>query len=220
LMKLLKFFEGKCCAVRRDRIYSLLSLCRMGEKIRVDYNASDIDLILQVLHACKEEMCFCTAASVARIVRGSNFPHSDTEANSVCVVHDFQLTAVPADTEKCPVCATRPFWPLNMRDGHGVYFCLKGIDSVCIERHGHIFCDPHPTDEIKRQLTPNTAFWFQPVHKRLDPRVLCRKGSGIDVKPCETEDDLYTLSFSLGALVDLEEPIEPIPGYSLHTCRH
>jgi hypothetical protein len=218
LMKLLKFFEGKCCAVRRDRIYSLLALCRNGDKIRVDYDASDISLILQVLEACKDEMCFCTAASVARIVRGSIFPRADEEAYSVPVAHDFQLKAFPADTEKCPSCVARPFWPEDMRTG--VYFCLKGIPDDCIERHGHIFWDNSLTDEIEEQLAPNNLLWFQAVHRRRDVLVLCKRGAGIDVTRDESGEDLYTLRFSLGALVDLEEPREPNLGYSSHTCRH
>jgi hypothetical protein len=219
LMKLLKHFEGKCCAVRRDRIYSLLALCRDGDKIRVNYNASDIELILQVLHACKDEMCFCTAATVARVIRGSNFARADAEAYTVPVDHEFGLKAIPADTKQCPSCSARRLRPEDVRKG--VYFCLKGIPETCgTERHGHLLWDNSPVDEVEGELVPNNLLWFQSIGGRRDPRMLCRRGEGVDITRDETEEDLYTLRFSLGALVDLEEPVEPTPSYSLHSCRH
>jgi hypothetical protein len=162
LMKFLKHFEGKCCAVRRDRIYSLLALCKNGDKIRVDYNASDIELILQVLYAGKDELCFCTPATVARVIRGSNLPRAGAEAYAVPVDHAIQLKAISSDIERCPSSSARRF--SSDRKRKGKYFCLRGISDVCnAERHEHLLWDDSATDVSGRELAPNDLLWFQSI---------------------------------------------------------
>jgi hypothetical protein len=144
---------------------------------------------------------------------------ADAEVSAVPVDHEFQLKAIPSDTMQCPSCSARRLGSEEVRKG--VYFCLKGIpDTFSTERHGHLLWDDSPTDEMEREIAPNNLLWFQSGGRTRDPRMLCRRGGGVDITRDETEEGLYTLRFSLSALVDLEEPVEPTLFYSSHSCRH
>ncbi|KAI4943934.1 hypothetical protein J4E91_009081 [Alternaria rosae] len=197
LLALLRWFTGKCCALRRDRIYSLLALCKGGDKIRVDYDGRDVELILQVLDACKEEMCFCTASTVARIVKGPDFSHLEKEAYAVTGTHDFRLQAYSSDLEVCPSCSQQV-----SRSQPGVYFCLHCDPDVCSDWQGHLFWDNSPCDDAVDPFRRRDLLRLARKDLR-EPRVLCRKGQGIEINREEVEGELYTLRFSLGTLVDI-----------------
>ncbi|KAI4657286.1 uncharacterized protein J4E79_007358 [Alternaria viburni] len=216
LLALLKFFSGKCCALRRDRIYSLLALCKGGEKIRVDYDEPDIKLIMQVLDACKYEVCFCSAATVARIVNGPGFSHLEMEAYAVPVTHGFKLQAYSSDLEICPSCSQ----PVPQSQ-HGVYFCLHCDSDACHEQQGHLFWDNARRDDVADSFRRRAGL-LRLARKDLgEPRVLCRLGKGIEIDREEAEGEFYTLRFSLGTLVDVMNVKfeDEKQSYSSHTCR-
>ncbi|KAI4643618.1 hypothetical protein J4E93_006629 [Alternaria ventricosa] len=215
LLALLQWFRGKCCALRRDRIYSLLALCKGGEKVRVDYDGSEFELIRQVLDACEDELCFCSAATVARIVQGPEFSHLEKEAYDVTVTHDFKLQAYSSDLEICPSCTQQ-----IRRSKPGVYFCLSCETDIRRGWHGHLFWDNSPCDNVVNPSRRRDLLWLARKDMRR-PRVLCRKGQGIEIKQEEVEGEIYTLRFSLGTLVDVMhlkfEDEKRV--HSSHTCR-
>ncbi|KAL6711277.1 hypothetical protein ACN47E_005808 [Coniothyrium glycines] len=57
LLFLLNLFRMKNCHDSRDRIFSLLALCREGHDIQVDYGASYHDLARQILRDCSSSFC-------------------------------------------------------------------------------------------------------------------------------------------------------------------
>jgi hypothetical protein len=60
LISLLDSLRQTQCAVARDRIFSLLSLCDEGNSIRVDYSVSDKDLAYEILKRCGDMLCMCS----------------------------------------------------------------------------------------------------------------------------------------------------------------
>jgi len=215
LLALLRHFSGKCCAIRRDRIYSLLALCKGGEKIKVDYDEPDIKLIMQVLDACKEEVCFCSAATVARIVKGPEFLRLEKEAYDVTLTYDFKLQAYSSDLEVCPSCSQQ-----IRRSKPGVYFCLSCDSDICKDWQGHLFWDNSSCEDAVNPSRRRDLRWSAREDMRR-ARVLCRKGQGIEIKREEVEGDIYTLRFSLGTLVDVMHVMyeDEKRGGTSHTCR-
>lgn len=219
LLLVLKHFQGKCCALRRDRIYSLLSLCRNGDQIKVDYNASDNEVIVQVLDACHEELCFCSAATVARIVGGPNLPLLEEEAYLFPIKRVFQLQGITIDSKTCALCST-PL-PTSWQNFSGVYFCLKGSSAVCTESHGHFFWDCSPKEHNEQPTFDCNCFYYQAngvgaYYTRSRP--LARRGRGIEIARAEASD-IYTLYFTLGALVDMIHEGTYLKIISSHVCR-
>lgn len=197
LLALLRYFSGKCCALRRDRIYSLLALCMGGDKVRVDYDGPDTELIIQVLDACKEELCFCSAAEVARIIKGPKLSRLKREAYAITVTHDFRLRAHNSDLEVCPSCSQRV-----PRSQPGVYFCLNCDSNTCKDWQGHLFWNNARRDDVVDSFRCFDLLRLARKDLR-EPRVLCGIGQGIEMEREEVEGEFYTLRFSLGTLVDV-----------------
>jgi len=66
LVMLLAHFQDKRCQIPRDRIFSLLSICRGDHGIDVDYRCSDITLSLRVMKHYTDSPCICTPLLAAR----------------------------------------------------------------------------------------------------------------------------------------------------------
>jgi hypothetical protein len=65
LIELIHKYRSKSCYIARDRIYSLLSICREGSALQVDYQASTEDVLLATMRSCPRSLCFCSVTSVA-----------------------------------------------------------------------------------------------------------------------------------------------------------
>ncbi|KAJ4347210.1 uncharacterized protein N0V89_011149 [Didymosphaeria variabile] len=65
LIRLIAEVGDRECSKPRDRIFSLLSLCDKGQHLKVDYNISEVELMVEIFNHCKDELCFCSAAVVA-----------------------------------------------------------------------------------------------------------------------------------------------------------
>ncbi|KAF1830815.1 HET-domain-containing protein, partial [Decorospora gaudefroyi] len=52
LLNLLHHFRGTACAIPRDRIYSLLALCREGKRYQVNYDVSEAQVVRHTLEVC------------------------------------------------------------------------------------------------------------------------------------------------------------------------
>jgi len=68
IISLLAHFRNKKCTIPRDRIFSLTSMSAEGPKVRIDYNASDSDIVRDVLQHCTTSMCVCTPLIVAQCI--------------------------------------------------------------------------------------------------------------------------------------------------------
>lgn len=66
LMDLLEEFGERECYVPRDRIFSLLSLCKQDERVAVDYKLPDVDLLYEVLKSSAVPICLCHALIIGR----------------------------------------------------------------------------------------------------------------------------------------------------------
>jgi hypothetical protein len=62
MLGLLGRLRDKMCSVRRDRIFSSLSLCSEGSRIEVDYEIDEVRLMCRVLEASTFSSCICCAA--------------------------------------------------------------------------------------------------------------------------------------------------------------
>jgi hypothetical protein len=61
LIDLLEDFGERECQIPRDRIFSLLSLCKQGERVNIDYALPDVDLMYEVLKNFERPICLCHA---------------------------------------------------------------------------------------------------------------------------------------------------------------
>jgi hypothetical protein len=81
LMTLLLTVPDQACAVRRDRVYSLLSLAEEGKHITVDYGMSDEDFFFSLVKVCAHSMCLCSIHLIAKVLGLKRF-ESDTPTSS------------------------------------------------------------------------------------------------------------------------------------------
>jgi hypothetical protein len=65
LVNLLHRFRHKECAIRRDRVYSLLALSKEGKALNVDYDIPEEQIMRQVLSLRESSVCLCSTAIVA-----------------------------------------------------------------------------------------------------------------------------------------------------------
>jgi hypothetical protein len=64
LVDLLHELPSVKCHIARDRLYSLRSIALGGESIKVDYDSSRQQVMLQSLEILKDSLCFCTCMQV------------------------------------------------------------------------------------------------------------------------------------------------------------
>lgn len=72
LLGLLELMQSKDCTIVRDRLYSLLALCREGSVISVDYQLSNRNFLLGLLGHYRDSTCLCTTGLLSNCV-----PHPD-----------------------------------------------------------------------------------------------------------------------------------------------
>jgi hypothetical protein len=67
MLDLSRFLRHRESQIPRDRIYSLRSIAKDGDKITVDYGTSDKECMLQVLKSLNDSLCLCSLAHIAKI---------------------------------------------------------------------------------------------------------------------------------------------------------
>lgn len=72
LVELLVRFKDRKCTIARDRIFSLLSICGQNTRVKVDYSLPDEELVFQTLVSSRDQLCLCSAATVARALEVKN----------------------------------------------------------------------------------------------------------------------------------------------------
>ena len=58
LVNLLQYFENKCCAIRRDVVYSVLSLSWQFEALKVNYQSPASEVVWQLMSICQTLTAF------------------------------------------------------------------------------------------------------------------------------------------------------------------
>lgn len=74
LIALLRQFADKHCEIPRDRLYSLLSLHRHGEKVVIDYAQPDDELLVQVVECLNEAVGLCSVVNIIRSLMPQSEP--------------------------------------------------------------------------------------------------------------------------------------------------
>jgi hypothetical protein len=74
LIQLIGQLRDKKCAVRRDRIFSILGLCGEGSTPSVDYESTSGTLAMRILSLSSQSFCLCSLVVVCRVL-GISFPY-------------------------------------------------------------------------------------------------------------------------------------------------
>jgi hypothetical protein len=164
LLYLLHEFRGQQCAVNRDRIFSLLSLCREGSDVKVDYSVPDTEVMVQVLGACEKSLCFCSVAIVAEALDLRQLPELEV------TLRDFQFAPLRFDFGNqtyCPTCNEMIDLTRTRMVGH--LFCLG---SVCPDIGRHLFWERLPSETTSRFCIierPNKHY-LASIRRNLEPK--------------------------------------------------
>jgi hypothetical protein len=196
LISRLHEFRGQQCTIKRDRIFSLLSLCREGPDVKVDYAVPDTQVMVQVLEACEKTLCFCSIAIVAEALELRRLP--DLEVT----LRDFQFAPLRFDFGNqtyCPICNEMIDLTRTRMVGH--LFCLG---SVCPDIGRHLFLERMPSETISEFC----------IVERPQRHYHARIGRNLEPKA----DGKYSIRLPLQMFLDLE----PSPYTSkdhLHQCK-
>jgi hypothetical protein len=74
LLQLIRQLKDKKCAVRRDRIFSILGICGEGSTLSVDYESTSEILAMRILALSNQSFCLCSLVVVCRVLEIS-FPY-------------------------------------------------------------------------------------------------------------------------------------------------
>ncbi len=231
VVNLLHRFKNKNCAIRRDRIYSLLALCKEGAQLKVDYSVRDEQLMRQVLSLRESSMCFCSAGVVANALSPWEFEtHEDEGGEKALEQRPFaqvHMYAYALTSAVCPFCSN---WvPFSWTRKKGLVFCL-GL--ACPDTQGHIFWEQEqspcnakntkanettatatgnqeaptaePTGEAPATATAEQkpGSFYRQSRQNNKSQLLCHENRGISVRKSEWPH-VYQLQFTLRVLVEM-----------------
>jgi hypothetical protein len=153
LIYLLNCFQFQNCHIDRDRIFSLLGLCKDGSNFQVDYDISDFDLAVRVLAFCMDSFCVCAIQTVATALRLSSPSSLDAHINEFTWTTHASLTLPMTWGEGNDYMQPRDD-PRNLENSafkrHRGDICLKN------DPHSIILCRPTgTTDEGMIRVTLN-----------------------------------------------------------------
>jgi hypothetical protein len=74
LIQLIGQLKDKKCAVRRDRIFSVLGICGEGSTLSVDYESTSETLAMRILSVSNQSFCLCSLVVVCGVL-GISFPY-------------------------------------------------------------------------------------------------------------------------------------------------
>jgi hypothetical protein len=126
------------CKLRRDRVYSILSLASEGSKIAVDYGSSDLAVYSQVMQSCEGSMCICSAGVIARNLAWKSPLYPSLEKGvaklmmyTYAKANNSQLNGFAALL--CDAC--NEYRPFPCPSGSGHLFCLENVCSSIVGFH-------------------------------------------------------------------------------------
>jgi hypothetical protein len=200
VVNLLHRFRNKKCTIRRDRIYSLLALCKEGRNLKVDYDVSEEHLLRQVLSLRPSSTCFCSASVLSHALSPWDF----TSCNGRLDLAPFIETHMYGLILKSAVCPSCSNWvPFSWMRKKGIVFCFN---TVCPDTQDHMFWERQETTESSSFIEQISLQPRGPVHVQArqnnKSQLLCEEGAGLNIKQTEWRDT-YLLQFTLRTLVEM-----------------
>jgi hypothetical protein len=194
VVNLLHRFRNKKCTMRRDRIYSLLALCKEGMNLKVDYDVSEEHLLRQVLSLRPSSMCFCSASVLSHALSPWDFASCNDRLDSAPFI-ETHMYAFALNSAICPSCWN---WvPSSWKRKKGIVFCLS---TVCPDTQGHVFWEQQETIESSSFIEHVSLQPQGPVHVQArqnnKSELLCEEGAGLNIKQTKWRD-VYLLQFTL-----------------------
>lgn len=216
LVNLLHRFRHKDCAMRRDRVYSLLALSKEGQALNVDYHIPEEQILRQVLSLRDSSICLCSTAIVAHALAPWEFDTATRDAEApFAKVHMYASALGPTG---CPFCAN---WvPSSWKKMNGRVFCLC---TTCPDTQGHIFWE-RKQQRDSAALGDNFVEGEQTsdlIHIQLrrnnKSQLLCKEGRGVSVARSEWTH-VYLLQFTLRTLIALLLHDPEVGDMGLNAC--
>ncbi|KAH8725616.1 heterokaryon incompatibility protein-domain-containing protein [Phaeosphaeriaceae sp. PMI808] len=219
IINLLHRFRNKNCAIRRDRIYSLLALSKESQALRVDYDVPEKQLLRQVLNVRESSICLCSTAIVAHALAPWEFPVTE-DGVSEAPFAELYLYTCTLSSAVCPFCSN---WvPFSWTRKKGAVFCLG---TICPDTPGHLFWEH--TDEKKGSSAVDHSLKSTPVsgsiHLQLrrnnKSKLLCEEGAGLSITQSQWKN-IYLLRFSFQVLIEVLQEDSETGGLGLNACRN
>ena len=138
LVNLLHHFENKSCTIRRDMVYSVLSLSREAETLKVNYQSPMSEVMWQIMNICEDSLCLCTVAVLVRALGQDSFADTEPRLRISALFVNIPMLGFPlkhvGSITKCPFCEG----PLHFagRSGIELMFCLI---TACKDSEGHMY---------------------------------------------------------------------------------
>ncbi|KAL6702460.1 hypothetical protein ACN47E_001830 [Coniothyrium glycines] len=213
VVNLLDRFRNKDCSIKRDRIYSLLALCKEGLHLTVDYEVSEKVLFQQVLSLRESSMCFCSAAIVVEALSPWDVSTHD-EGNAAQAFAEIHMYGLALSSASCPSCGN---WvPFSWTCKKGFVFCLS---MACPDTQGHMFYEQQQTQEKTEPecSRPPAASTFIQERDNNKSHLLCDNDDGVEVCPSQWSK-VYRIRFSFSALAKLLAAEFSTTGMGLNAC--
>jgi hypothetical protein len=216
VVNLLHRFRNKNCAVQRDRIYSLLALCKEGSNLKVDYSIPEEDLMRQALSLRPSSMCFCSASVLSQALSPWNFTSCNDHVDSAPFI-ETHMCASALNSAVCPSCSN---WvPFSWTRKKGIVFCLS---TVCPDTQGHLFWERTEAPGSSALHDQSSLQSTNPVHVQArennGSQLLCKEGAGLSIKSTEWEN-VYLLQFTLPTLVQMLQEEFATSDLGLNACK-
>ncbi|KAH7371662.1 heterokaryon incompatibility protein-domain-containing protein [Pyrenochaeta sp. MPI-SDFR-AT-0127] len=215
VVNLVHWFRNTKCFIQRDRIYSLLALCKEGEKLKVDYNIPEQRLLRQVLSLRESHMCFCSAAAVSHALGPWKF---DTEQHSTdeTAFIETHVYSCALSSAVCPFCAN---WvPFSWTRKRGLLFCLG---TACPDMQGHLYWEQYGNFESSNRQNessaPSAGAMYAQFRSNNKSHLLCDEGAGVNIKQSEW-NDVYLLRFTFRTFVEMLKEDFATNGLGLNAC--
>ncbi|KAF2728114.1 hypothetical protein EJ04DRAFT_592434 [Polyplosphaeria fusca] len=196
LIKLLCQYSDKQCHTKRDRIFSLLSMCAEGQGFYVDYNLPEKELLCAVLRTSRLTPCLCSAHIASRSINVDKIPEQHLRAR-----YFVKLTVQAADVytyhttqRKWRSCCSGFSIPSFAEQSNGQLFCLA---NVCPNMKWHLFMWSQEPDQQHVKGVMRKSFFGDTTSLPLGTN-----GERVDIRPSSLGDS-YTISFDLGVLLSL-----------------
>ncbi|KAF2818911.1 hypothetical protein CC86DRAFT_152298 [Ophiobolus disseminans] len=198
VIQLLRRFRNKKCAIRRDRIYSLLALSNEAKALEVDYSTSEEQVMRQILALRESSMCFCSAAIASHALAPWEFPACDQ-----AVEKHFAELHMHASTLSSATCRYCSNWvPFSWTRKKGLVFCLR---TACLDTNGHIFWElPDAVEHNAAATLPSLIPGYIHVQLRQNNKSqhLCDNKTGVSIVQSQWEH-VYMLRFTLRMLTEI-----------------
>jgi hypothetical protein len=156
LVALLCDYHAKKCEIKRDRVYSLLSICREGAELKVDYSLSEEKFMSTVLRASHLTPCLCSAWVVSESIDDDAISKVDIKAPYFL---KFTLQAIDAlhatQSTRHSCCSASAKMALREESG-GQLFCLS---KVCPKFKLHLFVESQELDKQHIRIINSETYY-------------------------------------------------------------